>query len=216
MFEGDRQQFFRMLRAIKNRYGSTSELALFAMAGEGLEPVPDPSRMLLAERPHHASGSAVVATIEGSRPLLVEVQALLVRTGGHPRRVISGMEPNRVALVLAVLERHLGLAVGEMDAYFKLTGGVSVQDPALDLGVAAAAVSSLSNRPIDANIVVMGEVGLTGEIRRVPRLHDRLAEARGLGFQTAICPAGEGGGEKGLTVRAVERLDQAMRELGLD
>lgn len=216
MFEGDRQHVFRMLRGIKNRFGSTSELGLFAMEGDGLMPVEDPSRALLAERPHDAAGSAVVAAVEGSRPLLVEVQALLVRAYGNPRRVVSGMDPHRVALVLAVIERHLGLRVSEMDAFFKLTGGVSVDDPALDLGIMAAAVSSITGTPVPAEFVLAGEIGLTGELRRVSRMGERLREAQNLGFRKALVPARVSEVLSGLTVLSENSVSGAMSQLGLN
>ncbi len=216
MFEGDRQHVFRMLRGIKNRFGSTSELGLFAMEGDGLSPVEDPSRALLAERPHEASGSAVVAAVEGSRPLLVEVQALLVRAYGNPRRVVSGMDPHRVALVLAVLERHLGLRVSEMDAFFKLTGGVSVDDPALDLGIMAAAVSSVMGIALPAEWVLAGEVGLTGELRRVSRMGERLREAQNLGFRKALVPGRISEILPGLAVVSESTVRGAASRLGLE
>ena len=216
MFEGDRQHVFRMLRGIKNRFGSTSELGIFAMEGEGLSPVEDPSRALLAERPQDASGSAVVAAVEGSRPLLVEVQALLVRAYGNPRRVVSGMDPHRVALVLAVLERHLGLRVSEMDAFFKLTGGVSVDDPALDLGIMAAAVSSVTGIPLPPEWVLAGEVGLTGELRRVSRMGERLREAQNLGFRKALVPGRISEILPGLAVVSESTVRGAASRLGLE
>lgn len=214
MFEGDRRQELRVLRGVKNRFGATSELGLFAMEGEGLVGVPDPSRALLAERPEEAAGSVVVAAVEGSRPLLVEVQALLVRAYGTPRRVVSGLEPERAALVLAVLERHLGFRIGEMDAYFKITGGINVSDPALDLGIALAAASSLSGRPIPTDWVVTGELGLTGEVRRVGRLRDRLREAESLGFRRALMPDPAPSGVE-LAAVPVRRLDEAVARVGL-
>jgi DNA repair protein RadA/Sms len=215
MFEGDRQHVFRMLRGIKNRFGSTSELGLFAMEGDGLMPVEDPSRALLAERPHDAAGSAVVAAVEGSRPLLVEVQALLVRAYGNPRRVVSGMDPHRVALVLAVIERHLGIRVSEMDAFFKLTGGVSVDDPALDLGIMAAAVSSVTGVPVPPEFVLAGEIGLTGELRRVSRMGERLREAQNLGFRKALVPGRISEILPGLAVVSEDSVDSAISRLGL-
>ncbi len=185
------------------------------MEGEGLVAVEDPSRALLAERPEEAPGSVVVAAIEGSRPLLVEVQALLVRSFGNPRRVVSGLDPHRVALVLAVLERHLGVRVSEMDAYFKLTGGVSLDDPALDVGIMAAALSSVAGRPIGPQWVLVGEVGLTGELRRVPRMGERLREAEQLGFKKALVPGKLSEVQPGLTVVAAENAKNAMTRLGL-
>ncbi len=215
MFEGDRQHVFRMLRGIKNRFGSTSELGLFAMEGDGLVPVEDPSRALLAERPHDVPGSAVVAAVEGSRPILVEVQALLVRAYGNPRRVVSGMDPHRVSLVLAVIERHLGLRVSEMDAFFKLTGGVSLDDPALDLGIMTAAVSSITGVPVLAEWVVAGEIGLTGELRRVGRMGERLHEAQNLGFKKALVPGRISELLPGLAVVSEDTVEAAMARLGM-
>jgi DNA repair protein RadA/Sms len=215
MFEGDRQHVFRLLRGIKNRFGSTSELALFQMEEEGLVAVEDPSRALLAERPHNVPGSAVVMCVEGSRPLLVEVQALLVRAFGPPRRVVSGMDPHRVALVLAVIERHLGVRVSEFDAFFKLTGGVSLDDPALDLGILAAAMSSITGIGVPPEWAVAGEVGLTGEIRRVSRLGERLAEAQNLGFRKALIPGRISEIQPGLTVVSESTALDAMARLGL-
>ncbi|MDA8195431.1 MAG: DNA repair protein RadA [Thermaerobacter sp.] len=215
MFEGDRQHVLRMLRGIKNRFGSTSELGLFAMEGEGLVAVEDPSRALLAERPVEAPGSAVVCAVEGSRPLLVEVQALLVRSFGTPRRVVSGLDPHRVSLVLAVLERYLGARVSEMDAYFKLTGGVSLDDPALDLGVLAAAWSNLTGRAIGPDWVLAGEVGLTGELRRVARMAERLREAEQMGFKKALVPGRISEIHPGLAVVSCEDARDAMVKLGV-
>lgn len=185
------------------------------MEGEGLVAVEDPSRALLAERPTDAPGSAVVAAIEGSRPILVEVQALLVRSYGTPRRVVSGMDPHRVALVLAVIERHLGIRVSEMDAFFKLTGGVSLDDPALDLGILAAAVSSVSGRTIGSEWILAGEVGLTGELRRVGRMNERMREGINLGFKRALVPGKVSEILSGLTVVSSERVQDAMGRLGL-
>ncbi len=218
MFEGDRQHVFRVLRGIKNRFGSTSELGLFAMEGAGLVAVEDPSRALLEERPQGGTGSVVVATVEGTRPLLVEVQALLARAYGNPRRVVSGMDPQRVALVLAVLERHLGFRLADMDAYFKLTGGVTVEDPAIDLGIALAAVSTLSGRAIPGDVVALGEIGLTGEVRRVGRVAERLQEAANLGFRRALTPlptASEAALTVSVEVEGVRRVEDAVRILNL-
>lgn len=216
MFEGDRQHAFRMLRGIKNRFGSTNELGLFSMEGEGLTPVEDPSRALLAERPIAAPGSVVVSAIEGTRPILVEVQALLVRGHQTPRRVVSGLDPHRVALVLAVLERHAGFRISEMDAYFKLTGGVSLDDPALDLGILVAAVSSIIGRPLDAEWLVLGEVGLTGELRRVPRMPDRLREGLNLGFKKAIIPGRVSELLPEMRAIACVNVTEALGRLGFD
>ncbi len=216
MFEGDRQHIFRVLRGVKNRFGSTSELGLFAMEGEGLVGVEDPSRMLLEERPVDRPGSVVVAAFEGTRPLMVEVQALLVRSSGSPRRVVSGMDPHRVALVLAVIERHLRLRISEMDAYFKVTGGVSIDDPAMDLGILAAAVSSITGKAIGAEWAVCGEVGLTGEVRRVPRLDERIKEAGGLGFTRLVVPGHVSSVQPGILTYAATRIGDVIARLGLE
>jgi DNA repair protein RadA/Sms len=216
MFEGDRQHPFRTLRGIKNRFGATNELGLFAMEGEGLVAVEDPSRSLLAERPLDAAGSAVVAAIEGTRPILVEVQALLVRSYGTPRRVVSGLDPHRAALVLAVMERHLGVRISEMDAYFKLTGGVSLDDPGIDLGILCAALSSIRGIPVAPEWVVAGEVGLTGELRRVGRIADRLKEAQSLGFKRGLIPGKVAEIYPGIAANGVVTVSQAAIRLGLN
>ena len=216
MFEGDRQQLFRVLRSIKNRFGSTSELGLFAMEGEGLVGIEDPSRLLLEERPVDRPGSVVVAAFEGTRPLMVEVQALLVRSFGAPRRVVSGMDPHRVALVLAVIERHLGIRISEMDAYFKVTGGISLDDPGMDLGVLAAALSSFSGKAIPPQWAVSGEVGLTGEIRRVSRLNDRIKEAAALGFTRVLVPGTVSSVQPGVLTVAATRVHEVVSRLGLE
>ncbi|MCL5014619.1 MAG: DNA repair protein RadA [Firmicutes bacterium] len=216
MFEGDRQHMFRVLRGIKNRFGSTSELGLFAMEGEGLVGVEDPSRLLLEERPVDRPGSVVVAAFEGSRPLMVEVQALLVRSYGTPRRVVSGMDPHRVALVLAVMERHLGIKMSEMDAYFKVTGGISLDDPGMDLGVLAAALSSFIGRAIPPQWAVCGEVGLTGEVRRVSHIADRVKEAASLGFTRALVPGTISSVQPGILTVAATRVSEVASRLGME
>jgi DNA repair protein RadA/Sms len=213
MFEGDRQHLFRMLRGIKNRYGPTSELGLFHMAQAGLVAVPDPSRALLAERPQGAPGSVVAAVLEGSRPMLVEVQALVARAVGLPRRVVTGIDAHQAALVLAVLERYGRQRLYDRDVYIKVTGGVTVEDPAVDLAVAAAVVSSLTGRPVADDWVIVGEVGLSGEIRTAPRMEDRLREAAQLGLQRALTPPVEGGGR--IQVHGVRRIEAALQALGL-
>ncbi len=211
MFEGDRQHLFRMLRGIKNRFGPTSELGVFAMAPSGLEPVADPSRALLAERPTEAAGSVVAAVLEGSRPLLVEIQALVAPSYGVPRRVVTGLDAHRVALALAVLERHAGARLGDRDVFVKVTGGVDVDDPAVDLAVVAAVASSLSGQPVPEGSVLVGEVGLTGEIRSAPRIAERLKEAAQLGFHHCLAPSDV----PGYQVERVRTVSQALAALGL-
>ncbi len=214
-FEGDRHHAYRILRATKNRFGSTNEIGVFEMAGSGLIEVPNPSAAFLSERPQAAPGSTVVCAIEGSRPLLVEVQALVSPTHfGMPRRTASGVDYNRVLLLLAVLERRAGLHLAAQDAYVSIAGGISVEEPAVDLGIAAAVASSLRDRPVDPHTVVIGEVGLAGEVRAVPQLGKRLAEAARLGFVRAVVPrAANIEGPAGLELVPVPDLTAALRAL---
>jgi DNA repair protein RadA/Sms len=192
LFEGDRSHAYRVLRAHKNRFGSTNEIGVFEMKSEGLVEVPNPSQLFLAERPRDASGSAVVAVMNGSRPLLVEVQALVADTSsaGSPRRTAIGVDSGRVALLTAVLERKQGIGMGDKDIYVSVAGGAALSEPAGDLAVAAALVSSLRDRPLSAGTLVLGEVGLAGEVRAVGQVDQRLAEAAQLGFTRCVLPGG--------------------------
>jgi len=188
-FEGERHHAYRVLRATKNRFGSTNEIGVFAMSGRGLTEVPDPSALFLAERPVGASGSAVVCAVEGTRPLLVEVQGLVTRTPfGMPRRTAAGVDYNRLLLLLAVLEKRAGLHLSDHDVYVSVAGGVRVDEPAADLGVALAVASSHRDRPVDAAAVAVGEVGLGGEVRAVSQIDRRVAEAAKLGFKRVVAP----------------------------
>ena len=188
-FEGDPHGRYRILRATKNRFGSTDEIGVFRMAGEGLGEVPNPSAAFLAERPPGAPGSAVTASLEGTRPILVEVQALVGGSGAAmPRRVATGLEGQRMAMLLAVLEKRLGLPLGTCDVFLNVAGGLRISEPAADLGVVAAVLSTYRDRPLDPGCVVFGEVGLTGEIRGVPQADRRLQEAARLGFTAALVP----------------------------
>ena len=189
-FEGERHHSHRVIRAVKNRFGAVSELGVFDMTGAGLREVPNPSQLFLAERVARAPGSAVLCSVEGSRPILVEVQAL-VSTGayGTARRTASGLDPNRLSLLLAVLEKRAGLGLVGEDVFLNLAGGLTVNEPAADLGVVAAVASSLRNRPIQPGTVVFGEVGLAGEVRGTPRAGLRLREAAQLGFTRCVMPA---------------------------
>ena len=190
-FEGERSYTFRVLRAIKNRFGSTQESGLFAMEEDGLVEVENPSAVLLAERPVNSPGSVVLAHLEGVRPLLLEVQALVSTTCfGMPRRTAAGFDYNRTLLLLAVLEKRVGLVLGDQDVYVNTIGGIRMAEPAADLAVAVAIASSFRNRPVDPHTVVMGEVGLTGEIRMVPRAELRIQEAWKMGFRRFVLPAG--------------------------
>lgn len=190
-FEGERHYQYRVLRGLKNRFGSTNELGIFEMTGEGLKEVANPSQAFLAERPLESSGSIVVSCIEGTRPLLIELQALVSQTVfGQPRRMTTGTDYNRVAMLMAVLEKRVGLNLGNHDAYINIVGGLKIDEPALDLGIALAIASSYKNCSIEKDIVVVGEIGLTGEVRAVNHLEKRLTEAAKLGFKKAIIPLG--------------------------
>jgi DNA repair protein RadA/Sms len=187
--EGERHHAFRILRSAKNRFGATSEIGIFEMSGQGLQAVANPSEVLLAERSEDAAGSVVVAILEGTRPVLLEVQALVSSTAfGTPRRLTSGLDYNRVAMLLAVLEKRAGLHVNTFDAFVNVAGGVRIQEPGADLGIALAIASSLKNKPIAPKTMVVGEIGLTGEVRRVAQIQRRLLEAKKLGFNRAIIP----------------------------
>ena len=205
--DGERYAAVRLLRATKNRFGSTDEIGVFEMGESGLREVSDPARAFLAEHDGPAPGSVVAPTLEGSRPLLVEVQALVAPgPGGTPRRTTSGVDSNRVSLLVAVLGRRAGIGLGSHDVYVNLAGGLTVDEPGLDLPLAIALASSLRDRPVSADTVAIGEVGLLGELRAVSGLDRRLREAVRLGFRRAIVPArarGRGGRRPGLEILAV-------------
>lgn len=186
-FEGERQQAYRILRAVKNRFGSTDEIGIFEMREEGLAEVENPSAVLLAERTAGTSGSAVAATLEGTRPLLVEVQALVARSFlANPRRTATGIELNRLNMLLAVLEKRVGLKLAEQDVFVNVVGGVRIIEPASDLAVTMAVASNFREQPVDPNTILLGEVGLAGEVRAVSQTEKRLREAARLGFTRAI------------------------------
>jgi len=188
-FEGERHHAYRILRAVKNRFGPTNEIGMFEMRQTGFVEVENPSELLLAERPQQASGSVVVASLEGTRPLLVELQALSSPSGlGMPRRVANGVDHQRVALLLAVLEKRFGLPLQAHDVYVNVVGGLYIEEPAIDLGVVVAVVSSLRDAVLDPHLVVLGEVGLTGEVRAVGQVEARLREAAKLGFRRCLLP----------------------------
>ena len=191
-FEGERHNVYRILRAVKNRFGPTNEIGIFEMQQAGLVEVESPSELFLAERPLNASGSVVVASMEGTRPLLVELQALGSPSGfGTPRRVASGIDHQRMALLLAVLEKRLGLPLQQHDVYVNVVGGLNVDEPAIDLGVVTAVASSLRDVPIDPEMVVFGEVGLTGEVRAVGNVDARLREAAKLWISPLLVASGK-------------------------
>ena len=188
-FEGERHHTYRILRAVKNRFGPTNEIGMFEMRQTGFMEVENPSELFLAERPQQASGSVVVASMEGTRPLLVEFQALSSPSGlGMPRRVANGVDHQRVALLLAVLEKRFGLPLQAHDVYVNVVGGLYIEEPAIDLGVMVAVVSSLRDIVLDPHLVVLGEVGLTGEVRAVGQVETRLREAAKLGFRRCLLP----------------------------
>ena len=188
-FEGDRHASYRILRAVKNRFGSTNEIGVFEMRNTGLEEVINPSEFMLNGKPNGTSGSIVACSMEGTRPILVEIQALVCQSNfGIPRRTAVGTDFNRVNLLMAVLEKRLGMSLGNCDAYVNIAGGIKMNEPAIDLGIVMALVSSYRNRPIDEKTIVFGEVGLSGEVRAVNMPEQRVAEAKKLGFETCILP----------------------------
>ena len=189
-FEGEQGHAYRALRAIKNRFGPTPEIGVFQMEPTGLVPVENPSEWFLAERPEDSAGSAIVATLEGSRTLLVEVQALVSTSSsiGMPRRMATGFDHNRMSLLIAIMEKRLGMNLQGEDIFVNLAGGIKITEPALDLGVATAIASSFQNRYVDPELVLLGEIGLTGEVRTVMQLDARLIEAQRLGFKRCIVP----------------------------
>lgn len=189
-FEGDRHASYRILRGVKNRFGSTNEIGVFEMRQDGLREVENPSEFMLNGRPENASGSVVACSMEGTRPILLEIQALVCRSNfGMPRRTAAGTDYNRVNLLMAVLEKRLGLPLSNYDAYVNIAGGIRINEPAVDLGIVLALVSSYKNRPVSEDVLVFGEVGLSGEVRAVNMPEQRVSEAKKLGFQTCILPA---------------------------
>ena len=218
-FEGDRQHQYRLLRAVKNRFGSVNELGMFEMTNEGMMEVQNASEALLSERAHNASGSVIMCAIEGSRPILTDVQALVSTTVfGNPRRMASGVDQGRLALLLAVLEKRAGMRLYDKDVYINIAGGMSLTEPAADLALCAAVASSFRNRPTEGNWAVMGEVGLAGEIRAVPQAERRIVECMRLGFDRVILPKSNLRNlriPEGMQVTGVETVSQAIGELGL-
>jgi DNA repair protein RadA/Sms len=215
-FEGDAHSSFRLVRAVKNRFGAINELGVFAMTDKGLKGVSNPSKLFLSTHEKPVPGSCVLATIEGTRPLLVEIQALVDSSHApNPRRLSVGLEQNRLAMLLAVLHRHAGIATWEQDVFVNAVGGVRIGEPAADLAVSLAVVSSLTDRAIPDKVLAFGEIGLAGEVRPAPRGQERLREAAKLGFEKAIVPKANQPKARidGLEVLAVERVDQAVQLL---
>ena len=211
-FEGERGHAFRALRAQKNRFGSATEVGVFEMTAEGMREVPNPSALFLAERPKGASGSVIAATSEGTRSMLVEVQALVGPFAlGSARRTSNGVDGGRLAMILAVLERKAGLSLAGADVFVNLAGGLHVDEPAMDLPLALAIASSLRDKPVPLDVVAFGEIGLAGEVRGVPRAPARLAEAGAMGFTRAIAPASVvGEGRVGIEVVGVRNIEEAL------
>ncbi|WP_132083434.1 DNA repair protein RadA [Anaerospora hongkongensis] len=214
-FEGERNYAFRVLRAMKNRFGSTNDSGIFSMEEDGLKEVVNPSVLLLAERTHDMPGSVVLACLEGVRPLLIELQALVSTTVfGMPRRMAAGFDYNRLILLMAVLEKRVGLSLANQDAYVNAVGGIKIDEPAADLAVALAIASSFRNAAVNSQTVVMGEVGLTGEVRMVSRVDIRISEAATLGFKRFVIPAGNVPGlktkQQGLEIVGVRDVTEAM------
>jgi DNA repair protein RadA/Sms len=213
-FEGEHHHAYRVLRAVKNRFGSTNEIGVFEMAAGGLVEVPNPSGFFLAERPADAPGSVVVSALEGTRPLLLELQALVARASfGTPRRTVLGADYNRVCVLLAVLEKRGGLPIGNQDVFVSVAGGGRVLEPAADLGIVIAAASSYLERPVPGDVLILGEVGLTGEVRAVSGVETRLRAAAQLGFKSAIVPRGNVDGGLPLPVKGVASVREALGAL---
>jgi DNA repair protein RadA/Sms len=210
-FEGEHHHAYRVLRAVKNRFGSTNEIGVFEMAARGLVEVPNPSGFFLAERPADAPGSVVVSALEGTRPLLLELQALVARASfGTPRRTVLGADYNRVCVLLAVLEKRAGLPIGNQDVFVSVAGGGRVVEPAADLGIVIAAASSYLERPVPGDVLILGEVGLTGEVRAVSGVEARLRAAAQLGFKSALVPRSNADGSLPLPVKGVASVSDAL------
>jgi DNA repair protein RadA/Sms len=215
-FEGDTHSAFRLVRAFKNRFGAVNELGVFAMTDKGLKGVSNPSALFLSSHNEAVAGACIMATQEGSRPLLVEIQALVDTTHiASPRRLSVGLESTRLAMLLAVLHRHAGVATHDQDVFVNAVGGVKITEPAADLPVLLAVLSSLRNQPLPDGLVVFGEVGLAGEIRPAPRGQERLREAAKLGFGKALIPRANAPRQpiEGLEIWAVDRIDEAISRL---
>jgi DNA repair protein RadA/Sms len=216
-FEGDRNHVFRILRAVKNRFGSTNEIGVFEMKNKGLDEVSNPSAVFLSERPENTPGSIVTASVEGTRPILVEIQGLASSsTLGTPRRTILGLDQNRVSLLVAVMEKKLGFQLMGHDIFMNVAGGVKVDEPAVDMGIVAAVASSFLDRSIDSGTVVLGEVGLTGEVRAISHTDIRVSEIKKMGFTRCLLPGSNlkrMSKIKGIEVIGIHNISQAMEVL---
>lgn len=216
-FEGDSNHVFRVLRAVKNRFGSTNEIGVFEMKDHGLHQVTNPSEVFLSERPEKASGSVVTACMEGSRPILVEIQGLASSSNlGTPRRTVLGLDQNRVSLLVAVMEKKLGMQLTGLDIFMNVAGGVKIVEPAVDMAIVTAIASSFLDRPVADGVVVLGEIGLTGEIRAISRMDIRAAEIKKMGFTHLLVPHQSSKGlsdMNGIRVTGVRHLNEAMEIL---
>lgn len=214
-FEGDKNHTFRILRGVKNRFGSTNEIGIFEMTFKGLKEVMNPSEIFLSNRPESAPGSVVVAGMEGSRPVLVEIQALISNSSfGTPRRMSVGVDHNKMVMMMAILEKRVGVQIQGCDAYLNVVGGMQLSEPAIDLAIVAAVVSSFKNKIIEDGLVIFGEVGLTGEIRSVAHVEQRIHEAIKLGFKKCIIPKGSlEHAVSGIKIIAVENVEEMLQNL---
>ena len=215
-FEGEKYHTYRILRGVKNRFGSTNEIGIFEMAQDGLHEVANPSEMMLSSRPKNTCGSVVVPCMEGTRPLLIELQGLVSQTSfGNPRRMATGMDYNRMVLLLAIMEKRLGLQLQNLDAYINVVGGMKIDEPALDLAVVSVLYSSFRNFEIPEDMMIIGEVGLTGEVRNIQHIEKRLKEGAKLGFKRCIMPKGNARGleNTGLELLPVDNISKALNIL---
>ncbi len=212
-FEGDLQHQFRILRAVKNRFGSTNEIGVFEMKEEGLIEIKNPSQIFLAERPKGAAGSVVVPCLEGTRPLLVEVQALVGTSSlGMPRRMVSGFDYGRASIIFAILEKRIGLALGNQDIFVNIVGGIKIEEPAMDLGVCMAVASSFKNKSVHQDMVVVGEVGLAGEVRGVTQIEKRVKEAARLGFKYCLLPQNNSiKSMEDIELKGIKKVEEALK-----
>ena len=217
--EGERYFSYRILRGVKNRFGSTNEIGMFEMRGEGMCEISNPSDVLISEREDNPAGSCIVSCLEGTRSILVELQALTSQSVfGYPKRTANGIDFNRLALLIAVMEKRAGMNLGNQDVYLNVVGGLKISEPSIDLGILMVTASNYKNVPIDKDIVIMGEVGLTGEVRRINLIEKRLKEAEKLGFKKCIIPESNKKLLKEkfkLDIIGVKDVNEAMKKLGL-
>ena len=217
--EGERYFSYRILRGVKNRFGSTNEIGMFEMQDKGMCEITNPSDILISDREDNPSGSCIVATMEGTRPLLVELQALTTQTiFGYPRRTANGIDYNRLTLLIAVLEKRAGMMLSSQDVYLNVVGGIKVNEPAADLGIIMVTASSFKNVPIPKDMIILGEVGLTGEVRRINMIEKRVKEAEKLGFKTCLIPESNKKDLKDnykLDIIGIKDVNEALKKIGL-